>query len=102
MKPLTKEVLADILKKLNVTDPSRVRKLNAVEMSMLKPYETELVCASERYLRSPGRAAVEKIKRVYTRLYGTEWTRSDSCGHCELDLLRAVAPAYFVTKQPEE
>lgn len=102
MKRLTQEVLAAILKKLNVGDPSRVRKLNAVEMAMLKPYESELLCAAENYLTSPGRAGVEKIKRVYARLYRTEWTHTDSCGRCELDLLRAVAPSYFATRTPEQ
>lgn len=75
---------------------SKIVKLTAAEMKALKPYEFNLLAAYEgHYLRSTGKAGQELLHKVYNRVTGEEYKRTDSCGHCEYELTLQVGKWYF-------
>lgn len=78
------------------------KRLTKADFEALAVYDHELMCAKSDYLRTTGREGVQVFKRVFEHLFGTEWTESDACGHCELRLMQAVMDSYFYTKELNE
>ena len=76
--------------------------LNKTEMAEMAVYEFELQAAMADYLRSAGRIGLEAMKKIYKRVTGDDYTRTDSCGHCQLTLQKFVARWYFETKEYNE
>lgn len=65
----------------------------------MQPYEHNLLCAKNDYLRSTGRLGQLLMHDIYLRITGNEFRRTDSCGHCELELTRWIADRYFESKE---
>lgn len=78
------------------------KKLTKADYESLVPYEREMECARNGYLRTPGRKGVAVFRAVYAHLSGSEYVGSDSCGHCELTLIKYVMESFFYTKELNE
>lgn len=69
------------------------------EYNYLKKYDREFEAVRNDYLRPVGREAFGFMRGVYSRLYDREYNYSDSCNRCQLNLIRAILPAYDAAKK---
>ena len=74
-------------------------RLTPAEMAELKPLEVHFRAAMCDYLRALGRADDALLHRVYERVTGKQYQRSDACGVCQLTLTKTVAKWYYDTQK---
>lgn len=72
--------------------------LTREEFDQCSQWEQKFRNAQAGVLHTLGRAGVEAIKTIYTRVTGRPAPRADSCGSCELRLQKQLAMWYFSDK----
>lgn len=76
--------------------------LTREEYKALAPYKMEMEAARNNYLRAVPRDGQTLLHAIYQRITGGEFSRTDACGHCQLELLQTVTRWYDSTELEKE
>ena len=77
-----------------------MEKLTKEEYEFLKEYEDRLNSATtSQYIRAIPSGAVHKMRLIYSRLIGSNYSMNESCGGCIITLCRKINVPYNEYKQ---
>ena len=76
--------------------------LTLEEFAVCAQYESKLKSAQRNVMHTLGRAGVQALKTIYTRVTNRPAPKADSCGSCELRLQKQIGAWYFADKADYE